>query len=106
MRKDVNDVRVIRGAEIGSDHHLVLMKMKVRGREQNKKTEKKSRLRSEKCEQKKLKYSAALSHKLRVAKCVNGDGVEAAWNEFKRDILEVAEIVCGRKRVRKEKRTA
>ena len=30
MRKDVNDVRVIRGAEIGSDHHLVLMKMKVR----------------------------------------------------------------------------
>ena len=38
MRKDVNDVRVIRGAEIGSDH-LMLMKMKVRGREQTKKTE-------------------------------------------------------------------
>ena len=33
--------------------------------------------------------------------------VEAAWNEFKRDILEVVEVevVCGRKRVRKEKRT-
>ena len=37
-RQDVNDVRVIRGAEIGSDHHLVLMKMKVRGRKQTKKT--------------------------------------------------------------------
>ena len=40
MRKYVNDVRVIHGAEIGSDLHLVLMKMKVRGREQTKKTEK------------------------------------------------------------------
>ena len=52
-----------------------------------------------------MKYSAALSHKLRVTKCVNGDEVEAVWNEFKRDILEVAEVVCGRKRVKKEKRT-
>ena len=52
MRKDVNDMRVIRGAEIGSDHHLVLMKMKVRGREQTKKTEKKSRLRSERLQTK------------------------------------------------------
>ena len=31
--------------------------------------------------------------------------MEAAWNEFKRDALEVAEVVCGRKKVRKEKRT-
>ena len=52
MRKDVNEVREIRGAEIGSDHHLVLMKMKVRGREQTKKTEKKSRLRSERLQTK------------------------------------------------------
>ena len=71
----------------------------MRGREQNKKTEKKSRLRSERLrtEEGKLKYDAALSHKLRAAKCVNGDEVEAAWNEFKRDILEVVEVVCGRK---------
>ena len=79
----------------------------MRGREQTKKTEKKSRLRSERLRTKegKLKYSAVLSHKLRVSKCVNGDEVEAAWNELKRDILEVAELVCGRKRVKKEKRT-
>ena len=91
MRKDVNDVRVIRGVETGNDHHLVLMKMKVRGREQTTKTEKESRLRSERLQTKegKLKYGAALNHKLRVAKCVNGDEVEAAWNEFRRDILEV-----------------
>ena len=107
LRKDVNDVRVIRGAEIGSDHHLVLMKMKVRGRKLTKKTEKKSRLRIDRLQTKegKLKYCATLNHKMREAKCVNGDDVEAAWNEFKRDVLEVAEVVCGRKKVRKEKRT-
>ena len=35
MSKDVHDVRVIHGAEIGSDHHLVLMKMNVRGRDKS-----------------------------------------------------------------------
>ena len=105
LRKDVNDVRVICGAEIGSDHHLVLMKMKVRGRKLTKKTEKKSRLRIDRLQTKegKLKYCATLNHKMREAKCVNGDDVEAAWNEFKRDVLEVAEIVCGRKKVRKRR---
>ena len=42
LRKDVNDVRVVHGAEIGSDHHLMLMKMKVRGRKQTKKTERRA----------------------------------------------------------------
>ena len=30
------------------------------------------------------------------------DDVEAAWKEFKRDILKVIEAVCGRMRHRKE----
>ena len=42
---------------------------------------------------------------MRESKCVNGDDVEAAWNEFKSVVKEVAEVVCGRKKVRKEKRT-
>ena len=33
------------------------------------------------------------------------DDVEAAWNEFKRDILEVNVAVCRRTKCRKEKRT-
>ena len=32
MRRDKNDVTLICGADIGSDHHLVLIKMKVRAR--------------------------------------------------------------------------
>lgn len=43
---------------------------------------------------------------MKEAKCVNGDNVEAAWNEFKSAVLEVAEVVCGRKKCRKEKRTS
>ena len=43
---------------------------------------------------------------MREAKCVYGDDAEAAWNEFKSDVKEVAEVVCGRQKVRKEKRTA
>ena len=108
MRRDVNDVKVIRGAEIGSDHHLVLMKMKVRGRKQAKKEEKRSQLRSDRLRTKegRLKYYARLNNRMREAKCADGDDVEAAWKEFKRAVLEVAEVVCGRKKCRKEKRTA
>ena len=32
MKTKVNDVKVIRGAEIGSDHHLVLMKARLHRR--------------------------------------------------------------------------
>ena len=63
LREDVNDVRVVFGAEIGSDHHLVLTKMKVRGRKQTEKTEKKGQLRIERLrtEEGKMKYCAKLS---------------------------------------------
>ena len=29
MKRNVNNVKVVRGAEIGSDHHLVLMKVRL-----------------------------------------------------------------------------
>ena len=34
MKQTVNDVRVIRGAEIRRDHHLVIMKVKLTKRPQ------------------------------------------------------------------------
>lgn len=40
MKRDVYDVRVIRVAENGSDHHLVLLKIRVRERKQVKKEKK------------------------------------------------------------------
>ena len=46
LRKEVHDVRVIRAAEIGSDHHLMLMKVKIGGRRKMKRRESSCRLRS------------------------------------------------------------
>ena len=62
MKRNVNDLKVIRGAEIGNDHHLVLMKLKLCGRVQVRKVEKQSRLRSERLttEEGKLKYQIRL----------------------------------------------
>ena len=65
LRRDVNDVKVTCEAEIGSDHHLVLIKLKPRT------TEKKSKLRHKRLQtnEGKLKYCVRLSHRMRGAKC-------------------------------------
>ena len=97
-KRNVNDVKVTRGAEIGSDHHLVLMKLKLCGRVQVRKVEKQSRLRSERLttEEGKLKSQIRLGRKLNEAKWTNGSDVEKMWEEFKDNAIETAEVVCGR----------
>ena len=47
IKRNVNDVKVVRGAEIGSDHHLVLMKVRLHRRSHARKVEECSRLRTE-----------------------------------------------------------
>ena len=42
-------------------------------------------------------YHARVDHKIKEAKCVKGDNMDAARNVFKRALSEVAEVVCGRK---------
>ena len=46
LRKEVHDVKVIQGAEIGSDHHLVLMKVIICERSKMKRKERSCQLRS------------------------------------------------------------
>ena len=78
---NVNDVKVIRGAEIGSDHHLVHMKLKLCGRVQVRKVEKQNRLRSERLttEEGKLKYQIRLGCKLNGRKVV-------MWKKFGKNL--------------------
>ena len=48
----MNDVKVVRGAEIGSDHHLVLMKVRLHRRVHTRKVEEHNRLSTEKASNK------------------------------------------------------
>ena len=98
LRKEVHDVRVIRGAEIGSDHHLVLMKVKIGGRRKMKRRESSCQLRSKRLRRKegKVRFRARLGHQMYKAKHTTGEDVERAWEEFKGCAMETAEAVCVR----------
>ena len=66
MKRNVNDVKVIRGAEYGSDHQLVLMKVRLCIRVHVRKVEEHSNLRSEMLATKvgKMKYQMKVRLKL------------------------------------------
>ena len=107
QRKDVNDVRVIRGAEIGSDHYLVLMKVKLVGKGQIYKENPSSQLRTERLRKEEgvMKYRNLLMRRLRRAWYSVENDAELAWNVLKKAITESVEEVCGRRKCRKKKRT-
>ena len=108
LRKEVHDVKVIRGAEIGSDHHLVLMKVIICGRSKMKRKERGCQLRSERLgtKERKMRFQARQGHLMYNAKHLTGKDIERAWAEFKGSVLGTAEAVCGRRKIRSDiKRT-
>ena len=56
MKRNMNNVKVVRGAEIGSDHHLVLMKVRLHRRVLTRKVEERSRLNTERLATKEGKW--------------------------------------------------
>ena len=94
-------MKVIRGAEISSDHHLVLMKVIICGRSKMRRNERSCQLRSERLRTKegKTRFRARLGHLMPNAKHLTGDDVERAWGEFKGSVLGTAEAVCGRRKI-------
>ena len=85
MKRNVNNVKVGRGAEIGSDHHLVLVKVRLHKRVLTRKVEERSRLSIERLTRKegKMAYRIRLRLKLNGAKWINGSDVEKSWQEFR-----------------------
>ena len=104
MKRNVNNVKVVRGAEIGSDHHLVLMKVRLHRRVHARKVEECSRLSTERLATKegKMTYRIRLRLKLNGAKWVNGSDVEKSWQEFRSEVMETAGV-WGRKKCRNDK---
>ena len=86
---------MIRGAEIGSDHHLVLMKVNLLSRSKTKRKEVRWQLRSERLKTKehKRRFQARLGHQIHKARHLSGVDIKRAWREFKGCIMETAEAV-------------
>ena len=107
LRVGVADVKVIRGAEVGSDHYLVLMKLKLKIRKQRKPEKSiKQKLRLNKLMEKEVrrKFQRELDIRLRQRACKREEEVENTWQGFRDTIKDVAEKVIGRSRKRRQRR--
>ena len=90
LRREIHYVRVIQGAEIGSDHHLVLMKVNIGGRSKTMRREISWQQRSERLRTKagKMRFWAKLGHLMYKTKHLMITGEEErAWGEFKGCII-------------------
>lgn len=110
MRCQVRDVKVVRGAEIGSDHYLLLMviKLKTKGQKPRERKTGGVSIRVEKLKDKEVRwmFEAKLRSKYfnRTARQIGGQTVEVAWNELKEGVLRSAVEVCGMSRKRSGRR--
>ena len=96
-RRRIKDVKVVRGAEIGSDHYLVLLKMSRRKRmERCIKVEQNVRIRTDRLKDRgvRLKFAMRLKQKMSITE-VNEENIEQLWTELKEGILSTAVEVCG-----------
>ena len=92
LRPAVADVKVIRGAEAGSDHYLVLMKVNLRWSRQEKVLRNEGnrpRLRLKKLIDwgVRVRFQTELGKFFEKARDSGGEDVEEAWKEFKGAIL-------------------
>ena len=106
-RKQVMDVKAVRGAEIGSDHYLVLMKIKLKARRVKNSSQvrgrQKIKIRNLKDDMVRREYQAVIAElyeEARAGGCASGKDVELAWKELKEGIVGAATKVCGTMRGR------
>ena len=104
VRKQAIDVKAVRGAEIGSDHYLVLMKIKLKVKrvKENRQEEGSGRQQMKLCKLKdekvKREYQAVIAELYEGAR---GTDIEMAWKELKDGLVGAAMMVCGSTRRRK-----
>ena len=100
-RKQVTDVKAMRGAEIGSDHYLVLMKIKLKVKRMKRRQEgdtRQIRIDNLKNNEVRREYQANFAELYEEAKARGGvseTDVERAWKALKEGIVGEAMRVCG-----------
>jgi len=97
LKSVVQDSRVYRGFEIGSDHHLVLSKLKIKiqtRRRTYKKVLKKIKIEKLHELPTTIKYKESIMEKATNVLTTDRN-VEEEWQEFKRAIVGSAKEVCG-----------
>lgn len=100
---NTEDVRVKRGAEIGSDHYLLIAKMNLSlkrnplSRKQN--TQTKLRVEKLKDIDTKTAYQNKLRSKLENEELLQSEDIEALWTRYKETLKQTANEICGRKKI-------
>lgn len=101
-RRDVIDVRVRRGAEIFSDHYLLVAKIRkysdTTERDQNERQVTYETINTYKLRDRHIaqRYSDKITHKILKENInVENESVEKIWQMFKRVVLESAKETCG-----------
>lgn len=103
MRYAVEDVKVIRGAELHTDHRLVVTDMKIKPPPKEKsRTYEKIKLEALENLEKREEYERLLTTKLNSLEEREPDDnqrdINERWKKFKEAIFQTAEKVCGYKR--------
>ena len=102
-RKQVVDTKVVRGAEIGSNHYLVLLKIKLKakrrtGGEGHAQTRGKVRINRLKDNDVRREFQVVIGEMYggaRVRGHLCGSDAELAWKEMKDCLVKTATRVCG-----------
>ena len=100
IRKRIRDVKVIRGAELNTDHRLLVAETRFRKPRINKKRFY-ERIKYEELrkDEKKNTYQENLDIRFKATPLYKEKDVELKWQLFKKILLETSEEICGKKKV-------
>ena len=107
MRPGVAGAKLIRGAEAGSDHYLVQMKVDLKVRKPTHHEEvTQPKLRVSRLERKEVrgKFQSELSARFKQRRCKVEQGVEEAWLCFRDNVEEAAHKVVSTSRKKRQKK--
>ena len=100
------DVKVNRGAELDTDHYLLVLTYRLKLRHKKTKTQIYTKIKTKRLENEESRkdYENLVTEKLEQR--TQTDSLEENWNIFKNIIIESAEEICGRRKLgNKKKRT-